>query len=250
MNDLEKYVDIKKGSIPLILSVPHGGSMECENIPIRESGLFGTDRNTIELAFQLISEIKKISQIKLSHAKEPAYIILKARRSKIDLNRDEHIAFSKNSQLAKAIYRFYHSKLNELIISNIEQFNRSLLIDIHGFEKDKRPEGYRDVEIVIGSDNLKSLFHEAVPKKEWSKNIRGELIKRFIDLGIEIAAGHPKRKEYVLTGGLIAQKYGASQIPKSQALQLEFSDTIRYQDMELRNLVISTIAEILCENIF
>ncbi len=250
MNVLSKFVDFKKGDIPLILSIPHGGSMEDINIPKRESGILGIDVNTIELAFQMISEIKKITKENLSIVKEPSYILLKVHRSIIDLNREEEEAFNEKSQLARDIYYFYLNSLKELIYSNVEQFNHSFLIDIHGFEKEKRPSGYRDVEIVIGTNNLKSLFQMEIPKKDWSKNIRGRIIKRIIDLGIEIAPGHPRRKEYVLTGGLITQKYGASQIPKSQAIQLEFSDTIRYKDVDLREKVLKTLADIICENIF
>ena len=250
MYELEEYVDLKKGNIPLILSVPHGGSMECEVIPKRVNGVLGTDLNTKSLALKLISEIKLISQKQSMQPKEPSYIILKVKRSKIDLNREVNQAFINNSQLANRIYHFYHNQLKELIFSNIKQFNRSLLIDIHGFEKNRRPPGYRNVEIVLGTDNLRALFKEMIPKIDWSNNIRGELIEKFSELGIEIAPGHPRRKEYVLTGGFITKQYGASQIPGSQALQIEFSDTIRYKDFTLRKKVIKTIAEIICKNIF
>ena len=86
--------------------------------------------------------------------------------------------------------------------------------------------------------------------KNRDKNIRGKLIRQFNASGISIAPARPRRKEYVLTGGFITQKYGASQIPNSQAIQIEFSDTIRYKDSELKKKVIKVIAEILFENFF
>jgi N-formylglutamate amidohydrolase len=244
MENLDKYINHKIGNTPIILSVPHGGTVECEVIPKRDSGVLGIDKGTIELSYEIMNEIKKIS------SKEPSYIISNIKRTNLDINREESHAFVKESQIAKKIYRDFHTKLRAIIDSNIKKYDYSFLIDIHGFEKHKRPSGYRDVEIVLGTNNLKSLLFNPVPKKDWDKNLRGLIIKRFLDLGIEIAPGNPRRKEYVLTGGFITQKYGASQIPKSQAIQIEFSDTIRYKDSQLRNIVLNTLSEIICDNVF
>jgi len=238
MTDLENYVRYKKGVIPLIISVPHGGPLECETLPKRESGILGIDKGTIELAEGLIASTNN-----------PSYVISNVRRNKIDMNREESKAYPKGSTLAKEIYQFYHSKIRELIDNNIVTFNRSLLIDIHGFEKSKRPQGYRDVELILGTENLNSLFSTPVPKKDRDKNIRGKLLNKFLELNIPIAPGHPRRKEYVLTGGYITQQYGASQIEKSQAIQIEFSDRIRLYDKDLKNLVLSTLIDIFSKEI-
>ena len=249
MLKLKNLINFEQGNVPIILSIPHGGTIECEKIPKRTNGITGIDKCTIEIGLQIISKIKTLSINKSSKQMTPSYIICQLRRSKIDLNRVENEAYMKNSQLAKEIYEFYHNKLQEFIRYNLESFNKSLLIDIHGFEKHKRPAGYRDVEIVLGTDNLKSLSTEPIPKREWDKTLRGELVSRFLDLGIEIAPGHPRRKEYVLTGGYIIRQYGASKILKSKAIQIEFSDSIRYKEKELKGKVISSIAELICDNI-
>jgi len=249
MAAFKEYINCKKGTIPLILSVSHGGTLECEEIPKRSSGILGIDKGTISLANGLISYIKSISLRDLSIEYTPSFIISKVRRSRIDLNRKSTEAYNLDSLLAKEIYEFYHKTLKELIISNIRHFNRSLLVDIHGFEKHKRPPGYRDVEIVLGTNNLKSLFFEPISKRDWDKNVRGQIINKFHELDIPIAPTHPRRKEYVLTGGFISQQYGASQIPESQAIQIEFSDIIRFHDKNLRTKVLKALAEILIEEI-
>ena len=150
---------------------------------------------------------------------------------------------------SRDIYQCYHEKLRNIIKENIKIFNRSIIIDIHGFEKHKRPPGYRDVELILGTNNLNSLFNHAVPRRDWDKNIRGNIIKKFLDISIPIAPGHPRRKEYVLTGGFITQKYGAAQIPKSQAIQIEFSDRIRFHDEDLKKLVLTSLAEVLIDEL-
>ncbi|MHA2282815.1 MAG: hypothetical protein ACXAC5_18395 [Promethearchaeota archaeon] len=249
MVNTKDYVEFQKGTLPLIISVPHGGTLECENIPKRSQGILGIDGRTIEIAKILIEKIKLKFKEQNLESKIPSYVISKVRRSKIDLNREEKEAFIQSSYVAKKIYKTYHEKIKEFVMDNLKFFSRSLLIDIHGFEKNKRPSGFRDVDIILGTNNLGSFFSEPVLRKEWGNNIRGEIIQNFIDLKIPIAPSHPKRREYVLTGGYITKEYGASQIPKSQAIQIEFSNRIRIYDHELREKVLNTLAIVLVKKL-
>lgn len=250
MVNLKDYVEFQKGTVPLIISVPHGGTLECKNVPKRSQGILGIDGRTVEIARMLIERVKfKFIELNLEN-KTPSYVISKVRRSKIDLNREKTEAFIQSSIIAKKIYNTYHKKIKEFVMGNLKFFARSLLIDIHGFEKEKRPSGFRDVEIILGTNNLESIFYEPILRKYWDDNIRGKIIKNFVDLKIPIAPGHPKRKEYVLTGGYITKEYGASKIPNSKAMQIEFSDRIRIQDPKLRDLVLNTLANILVKNLY
>ena len=246
---MQDYLEFQKGTIPLIISVPHGGILECENIPKRSHGILGIDGKTVEIAKKLMRLIRANFRAQNLKSKFPSYVISKVRRSKIDLNRNEAEAFNPSSIIAREIYISYHNKLREFVIDNLNFFSRSLLIDIHGFEKEKRPPGFRDVDIILGTNNLESLFSKPTLRKDLGNNIRGKIIQKFIDLEIPIAPGHPKRKEYVLTGGYITKKYGASQIHNSQALQMEFSDRIRIKDHKLRELVLNALANILVKNL-
>jgi N-formylglutamate amidohydrolase len=246
---MQDYLEFQKGTIPLIISVPHGGTLECENIPKRSHGILGIDGKTVEIAKKLMGLIRADFRQQNLKSKFPSYIISKVRRSKIDLNRIETEAFNPSSVIAREIYISYHSKLREFVIDNLKLHNRSLLLDIHGFEKDKRPQGFRDVDIILGTNNLESFFSEPIPRKDLGKNIRGEIIQNFTDLGIPIAPGHPKRKEYVLTGGYITKNYGASQIPKSQAMQIEFSDKVRIYDQKFQELVLISLARTLVKRL-
>ncbi len=250
MSDLIDYIEFEEGSIPLIISVPHGGILECENIPQRSTGVFGIDKGTIEFSKEFIELISLKFKNEFSELKIPSYIISKVRRSKVDLNRNESEAYNQNSSLARKIYRFYHRKIQELVNYNISKFGRSLLLDIHGFEKDNRPPGFRDVEIILGTNNLESLFSISIPKRDWNKNIRGKIIEKFLELEIPIAPGHPRRREYVLSGGYITKQYGASQYSSSsKTIQFEFSDRIRRYDISLREIVLTTLVEIFYQNI-
>jgi N-formylglutamate amidohydrolase len=249
MLDLPKFVEVQKGNIPLVLSVPHGGTLECENIPERSLGILGIDGNTIEIAKKLIVLIQDLFKKQNYECKTPSYIISNVRRSKIDFNREDSEAYVHKSNIAKQIYKFYHQKIEEIVFDNLKVYERSLLIDLHGFEKANRPPGFRDVDVVLGTNNLASFYSKKIPKRDWGKNIRGKIVQKFVELNIPIAPSHPKRYEYVLTGGYITKKYGASQIPNSQALQIEFSDRIRIQDVKLKEMVLNALGEILFEDL-
>lgn len=106
------------------------------------------------------------------------------------------------------------------------------------------------VELILGTNNLHSLFLDPVPRRDWDKNIRGKIITKFLGLSIPIAPGYPRRKEYILSGGFIIQQYGASKISNSQNMQIEFSDRIRIYDNELKKKVLIALAEVLLNHIF
>ncbi len=59
MLESKNFVEVNIGTIPLIISVPHGGALEYEKIPKRENGIVGLDKATKELANKLISCIIK-----------------------------------------------------------------------------------------------------------------------------------------------------------------------------------------------
>ena len=249
MSELRDIVEFEEGNIPLIISVPHGGILECTSIPERTKGVLGIDKGTIEFSKNLIEQISLKFKAETTKLKVPFYIISKVRRSKVDLNRDKSEAYNQNSFLAREIYNFYHTKIQEWVFNNLDMYSRSLMIDIHGFEKDSRPPGFRDVDVILGTNNLESFFPEPITKSDWGKNLRGKLIQKFLQMDIQIAPGHPRRKEYVLSGGYITRKYGASHVPKSQTIQIEFSDRIRIDDRELRENVIRILTDILFKDL-
>lgn len=244
----EKYIEIHKGTLPLIISVAHGGYSNFKELPKRSKGILGIDKGTITLSKALI-EIIEAKLESRNVTEKVSYIISHVARKNIDLNRKMEDGCP-DFELSKRIYNYYHKIIEEMIEKNIEKHNYSLLIDIHGFEKHKRPPGFRDVDIILGTKNLKSLNSEPLSKRNWKNTIRGRIIKKFLDINIAIAPGHPRRKEYVLKGGYITQRYGASSIKHSQAVQIEFSDEIRLSINALKKSVLDALADLLLDEIF
>lgn len=238
----EDYFFHDMGNLPIIISVPHGGTLNHDTIPKRKKGITGTDKHTITLAKELLNYFELQSELVLRKRERPSFIMARIPRRQIDFNRPKSKAFVSNNPLASKLYEFYHERLTNYIKLNIKRHQFSLLMDIHGFEKEKRPEGYRDVELVLGTDNLKSLFPSIPPKKDWSRTLRGKIINDLLELKLPIAPGFPKRKEYVLTGGFITCHYGASNFPGSKAIQFEFSDRIRLCEKTLRESMLKSIS--------
>jgi N-formylglutamate amidohydrolase len=245
MNKNTDYLKIKRGNIPLIFSVPHGGNLDYDAIPNREKGVIGIDKYTIPLTEILIEKIKKTAQSLINKNIKPSYIISHIKRQKIDFNRRKEKAFNGNTKKALKIYNIYHNSIKKLILRNLKCFDKSLLIDIHGFEQEDIPRGFRIVDIVLGTNNLATLFPYEIPKKKRDQNIRGKIIEALLENDIKVAPGHPKRKEYVLKGGYITKKYGASRFHKnSQTLQIEFSDEVRVNNGLLKEKILQILAEI------
>ncbi len=249
MSEISEFIEYEEGNIPLIISVPHGGLLECNSLPERKTGVLGIDKGTIEFSKNFIAQINQKFKEEILEDKNPYYIFSLVRRSKIDLNRAVNEAYNQKSLIAREIYNHYHSKIKQWIFNNLKRYNHSLLIDIHGFEKDNRPPGFRDVDVILGTNNLESFFPEPIPKRDWGKNIRGKIIQKFLELDIPIAPGHPRRREYVLTGGYITRSYGASHIPHSQTIQIEISDSLRIYNKKLREIATKIFVDILFEDL-
>ena len=140
MVNSKQFIDFRRGTIPIIISVPHGGTLKPTEIPDRSSGVLGTDKNTIFLARGLIERMRnELKGAKGTGTGIPSYIISRIHRSKIDLNREKADAYDQESLMANEIYTGYHDILKKMIVENVKSFNYSLLVDVHGFEKHKRP---------------------------------------------------------------------------------------------------------------
>ena len=125
MHEFGKYFEFYQGNLPLIISVPHGGYLKINEIPERKSGIRGIDRNTIEIAQELIEQIKERYNLLKVRPKIPCFVFSLVSRSNIDLNREKATAFVNSSKLADGIYQFYHSKLKEFIYHNLKTFNNA-----------------------------------------------------------------------------------------------------------------------------
>jgi len=119
------YTEYLPGSLPLVLSAPHGGDMRPEEIPDRTSGTTVRDTNTRELALQIRDAL---------HAQTGAYphvVISHLHRIKLDPNREIVEAAQGNQEAERAWWEFqtFIQEAEELVE---EAFGEGLYIDLHG----------------------------------------------------------------------------------------------------------------------
>jgi hypothetical protein len=130
------YIEYAAGSLPIVVSVPHGGALEPESIPNR-TGTTVTDTNTIELGRAIAQAFTRRT------GRAPHLVLCHLKRTKLDANREVGDAAQGNGEAARA-WTEYHVFL-ELATRDVEQRTRSgLYVDLHGHghEKDRLELGY------------------------------------------------------------------------------------------------------------
>ena len=125
----DDLVSIQKGTLPIIVSVPHGGRKPIPDVPERLGvgvKLFAKvrDANTSELAERFIAALEKQLDGKVWYA------IARFDRKHLDVNRPREGAYE--DEKAKPMYDVYHGALEAACKAVKEKHGRGLLLDIHG----------------------------------------------------------------------------------------------------------------------
>jgi N-formylglutamate amidohydrolase len=231
--NISKYFEIGIGTVPIVLSCPHGGYKEPKRIPNKTMGAQTPDRNTYFIAKQILWELSN-QDIHLY------YILNKIHRSKVDVNRPPRskLAFNQSSIEAKNIHQLFHDQLLNFSQECVLNYNKALVIDLHGFTK-PYPE-YPD--IIFGNvfgKTLKILENPQVENcvKYWGcSQLYHEIAKSFtLDDGLALSDIN-----VAYSGGYITHRF--YNIPKVNAIQLEVAKFIRLEQ-EFTNKFIKSIVD-------
>ena len=124
---LDPYTEVQYGNMPLIISVPHGGTDDPSSIPDRTCpGITtGTDLRTLEIALAIDSVCK------VDYGFQPYLVISYLKRTKLDQNRDLPEATCSNTAIA-GIWNNYHLSIDSFISKIIAKYPLALFIDLHG----------------------------------------------------------------------------------------------------------------------
>ncbi|WP_159950723.1 T9SS type A sorting domain-containing protein [Polaribacter septentrionalilitoris] len=121
----KKYIEYIPGTMPVIISAPHGGTLTGSELATRRCGTGEMDDNTDIL----IREIQK--KCFEQFGVYPYIIINNLRRNKLDPNRTESVATCGNSA-AKPYFDAYHSFIDQASADVTTKFGKGLYIDLHG----------------------------------------------------------------------------------------------------------------------
>ena len=220
--ELEELVMVQAGQLPVVLSAPHGGTLQIRGVEPRQgvgmatgpSGFFtGRDAGTSELAVALADAIEK------RMGKRPYLVISKVHRKYLDPNRPSGIAYEDSD--AAPVYQRYHGMLQRYCNEILEEHHTGLLLDIHG-------QGSSSKTLYRGTANgktvarLKERFGESAHTGE--KSLFGTLGR----LGWTVVPPQGDGKaQSGFTGGFIVQTHGSHQPNGLDAMQLEFGADYR-----------------------
>lgn len=119
------YIEYLPGSLPLVLTAPHGGDLEPLEIPDRGWGTTVTDLNTRDLALRIRDAIHD------AVGAYPHLVICHLDRVKLDANRDIDEG-AQNNWAAERAWWEYHTFSDEAGELVEEIFGQGLYLDIHG----------------------------------------------------------------------------------------------------------------------
>lgn len=197
--DYDNLITIQKGELPVVISVPHGGKIKLNNLPVRTMGVMVTDLHTREIADSIQDELYKRT------GKKAYMIAAKINRKYVDFNAKEGDKAYENEEAA-SIYQYYQEMIHQFIVSakSISAGN-ALLIDIHAQK--------RNPEVIFRGTrngttaNLNKLY------------AKSGLITNMIQDGLKVEPDNILDKEVNFNGGNIVYDSGQYGI---DAVQLEF----------------------------
>lgn len=215
---VEGLLTVRGGTLPIILSAPHGGRQPIPNVCGRQgTGVAqfktGRDNRTDELAEKIAAELER------RLGGRPFAVIAHFERKYVDANRPAKGAYE--SSAAKPYYEAYHYALGEACRRVRAVWGRGLLLDIHG-------QGGQVETIYRGTYNGKtvSLLTERFGRQALAgaRSIFGYLERK----GYRVSpAANSTDEEGRYVGGFIVQTYGSHRGTGIDAIQMEFGTSLR-----------------------
>lgn len=216
--DLKRFISVWAGTLPLILSAPHGGREPIPSIARRRGvGVAqfttGRDNNTDVLAELLAGKLGE------RLGGKPFVVIGRFDRKFLDVNRPPSGAYE--SAAAKPYYDAYHRALLESSEKVRTQWGGGLLLDLHG-------QGVEKEAIFRGTDNgatvgglMQRYGNDAI---NGPHSIFGQLAARGYKV-LPDPSGSERERHYV--GGYTARTYGSHRGTNIDAIQLEIGTRLR-----------------------
>jgi N-formylglutamate amidohydrolase len=131
-----EHVEYLVGSLPVVLTAPHGGRDKPADIPDRTQGVVAFDANTQELARAIEAELFART------GRHPHLIICRLSRTKVDCNREIKEAAA-GHPVAEQAWRDYHGFVEEARAAAVKSVGKGFIVDLHGH-------GHKDARLELG----------------------------------------------------------------------------------------------------
>ncbi len=210
------FMVVQEGTIPLILTAPHGGTLKIPGVPVRRHGEHCLDGNTLELTLAVSDELFRLFGVR------PYVVAARFGREYIDANRAPREAYEHRK--AEPVYEAYHGQIKQFIDAIKARYgSKALLLDIHAH-------GLAYDVIYRGTQNRKTVNALVHRCGEISftgpKSILGLLAEQ--DHKVFPLNNQRSQKEHgSYNGGYTVRNYGSHRENGIDALQLEFGWNFR-----------------------
>lgn len=215
----EPLVFVRPGTMPVIVSAPHGGQAVIPEVPVRQGKgvrqfVTARDGGTSELAERIADKLETTLH------RRPYLVVARFHRRFLDVNRPAADAYE--AEQAKAVYDAYHVALKHACRDVQQQWGHGLLIDVHGQGADAQA-------IFRGTSNGQSVTLLCDRYGEQALIGPESLFGRLDQQGYKVvpAVGSRDREDRRYNGGYIVRTYGSHQGTGIDAIQLEFGGTLR-----------------------
>lgn len=215
----EDLVFIQQGTLPIVLSAPHGGTREVGQVAVRTNTLarhFVTarDAGTAELAERTAAELEQ------HLGGKPFLVIARFGRKYIDANRAAKDAFE--DEAARATYEAYHRALSNACAAVRQRWGHGVLLDIHG-QSANADAIYRGTGNGLTVSALTNRLGSAL--LTGPQSLFGECAARGHLVIPAVSATNRETRSY--GGGFIVQTFGSHRPGGLDALQMEFGSSFR-----------------------
>ena len=206
----EALVLSARGTLPLLLTAPHGGQLAVPGVPARDSGTHVRDVGTDTLAEQVATLLGQ------RLGARPSVVVARFGRRYIDANRSPAEAYE--SPQAQVTYDHYHAEVAAHVAALRASHPHAVLLDIHGQSQvpDTTFRGTR-----AGLTTRRLLAREGVAALQGPNSLLGVLAAQ----GLRV---HPPLESTTLkedaryAGGYTVYRYGSHNPDGIDAIQLEF----------------------------
>lgn len=220
--DPADYITIRKGTIPVVISAPHGGDKLLPGVPERQDTgqkffTLTRDQRTAELAERLAAHLSK----RLGGT--PYIVIARFDRRHIDANRAPVDAYTPpGDDGPRQVYHAYHTALADAAGEIERRWGSGLLIDLHG--QSRFPD-----KIIRGTRNGQTVAHllkaHGAAAISGPQSVFGMLSKLGYPISPTGAEGDTEEKWF--SGGHIVDTHGSSEGGRVNAIQVEVGSNYR-----------------------
>lgn len=239
IKDPMRWVELGIGDIPLVISVPHGGTFRDAELEDRDCSDIGRVVKGVDS--RTISTARAIEQAFVqTEGKQPYFVIAHLARRKMDPNREINLATC-NDPFAEIAWENYHSSIDAALKDAIEKFGYAIFIDLHGhghsvprlemgyaLDKNQLQTAFKNEEsILFEKSSMFNLLNVAKQGVELHDAIFGpnSLGSIFENEGFPATPSkqdvYPAKDEAFFSGGHITRKFTSTDYPKAFGLQIE-----------------------------